>query len=93
MATDDGSTRYRTRLFQNGNSQAVRIPKDLAYPRSDMDMEIERQGDRLVVSPARQRLTGVAAAFRDLGADFMADGRDTPEVPDRGWDDGDGGKP
>jgi hypothetical protein len=35
----------------------------------------------------------VAAAFRDLGADFMADGRDTPEVPDRGWDDGDGGKP
>ncbi|HYN38109.1 MAG TPA: hypothetical protein VES39_02540, partial [Rhodospirillales bacterium] len=73
MATDDGPTRYRTRLFQNGNSQAVRIPKDLAYARSDIDMEIERQGERLVVSPARQRLTGVAAAFRELGADFMAD--------------------
>ena len=28
-----------TRLFRNGNSQAVRIPAELAYERSDLDLE------------------------------------------------------
>ncbi len=29
---------YRTRLYRNGASQAVRIPKSLAYPE---DIEVE----------------------------------------------------
>jgi len=29
-----------TRVFRNGNSQAVRIPADLAYERSDLELEI-----------------------------------------------------
>ena len=31
-----------TRLFKNGNSQAVRIPAELAYEVSDMELTIER---------------------------------------------------
>ena len=27
---------HHTRIFRNGNSQAIRIPADLAYPDSDM---------------------------------------------------------
>ena len=76
--------RRRTRLFQNGNSQAVRIPKELAYPRLDMEMEIERRGDTLVIRPARQRLTGLTRAFEAFGPDFMQQGRDQPDIPDRG---------
>jgi antitoxin VapB len=34
-----------TRLFKNGNSQAVRIPVELAYSNWDMDLVIEREGD------------------------------------------------
>jgi antitoxin VapB len=79
--------KHRTRLFQNGNSQAVRIPKDLAYPRADMEMEIERHGDSLIVRPARRRLTGLAGVFRAFGAGFMGEGRDQPELPDRPWPD------
>lgn len=75
--------RRRTRLFQNGNSQAVRIPKELAYPRIDLEMEIERRGDTLVIRPARQRLTGLSRAFRAFGPDFMQEGRDQPDIPDR----------
>jgi len=36
-----------TRIFKNGNSQAVRIPAELAYERSDLDVEIERVGDEI----------------------------------------------
>jgi hypothetical protein len=32
-----------TRLFKNGNSQAVRIPAELAFPSNDMELVIERQ--------------------------------------------------
>ena len=32
-----------TKLFKNGNSQAVRIPAELAYSSWDVDLEIERQ--------------------------------------------------
>ncbi len=77
--------KQRTRLFQNGNSQAVRIPRELAYARSDLEMEIERQGDALIVRPARQRLVGVRAAFRRFGAGFMQEGREQPDVPERVW--------
>jgi antitoxin VapB len=34
-----------TRLFKNGNSQAVRIPAELAFPTSDMELVIERVGE------------------------------------------------
>jgi virulence-associated protein VagC len=32
-----------TKLFKNGNSQAVRIPSELAYSRWDIELVIERQ--------------------------------------------------
>lgn len=33
--TQRGYDMTRTRIFRNGNSQAVRIPAELAYERSD----------------------------------------------------------
>ena len=36
-----------TKLFKNGNSQAVRIPAELAYSSWDIELVIERQGDEL----------------------------------------------
>ena len=30
---------HTTRAFKNGNSQAVRIPADLTYNRTDMELE------------------------------------------------------
>jgi antitoxin VapB len=83
MQPDDAPPKHRTRLFRNGNSQAVRIPKELAYPRLDMEMEIERRGDTLVIPPARQRLIGLARTFQAFGRDFMQEGRDQPDVPER----------
>jgi antitoxin VapB len=64
-----------TRVFRNGNSQAVRIPAELAYERSDLDVEIERIGDEIRIRPARRSLSNVPARFGQFSEDFMAEGR------------------
>jgi antitoxin VapB len=74
---------HTTRVFKNGNSQAVRIPADLAYDRSDVELEIERVGDEIRIRPARRPLGGVLKKFAKFGSDFMAAGRGEQEQAER----------
>jgi antitoxin VapB len=73
----------RTRLFRNGNSQAVRIPAELAYERSDLDLEIERCGDELRIRPAGRPITGALEALSSFSSNFLAEGRPEQEQADR----------
>jgi len=72
-----------TRAFRNGNSQAVRIPADLAYERTDMDLEIERVGDEIRIRPTRRSLAGVLSKFACFSPEFMAEGRGNQEQSER----------
>lgn len=72
-----------TKVFRNGNSQAIRIPSELAYDRTDMELEIERIGEEIRIRPARRLLAGVLKKFAKFGPDFMADGRGDQEQSDR----------
>lgn len=74
---------HTTRAFKNGNSQAVRIPADLAYERTDMELEIEREGDEIRIRPARRSLSGVLTKFARFSPSFMADGRGNQEQVER----------
>ncbi|MFX4608946.1 antitoxin [Shinella zoogloeoides] len=74
---------HRTRVFRNGNSQAVRIPSDLAYERTDIEVEIERVGEELRIRPARRSLAGVLDRFARFAPDFMAEGRGEQEQAER----------
>lgn len=74
-----------TRLFRNGNSQAVRIPSALAFE-NGTQVEIERQGDELIIRPAKRRLTGLGAAFRQLGPYFENFRREQPPMELRDWE-------
>ena len=74
-----------TRLFQNGNSQAVRIPKALAYPRLDMEVEVVRRGDELIVRPVKRKLTGLADAFHRLEPFFRGFEREQAVDDGRSW--------
>ena len=69
------------RVFQSGNSQAVRLPKEF---RLDVDqVEIFRQGNDIVL---RQTPTSAVAVFdllTSLPDDFMADGRDDTPPQER----------
>ena len=64
-----------TKIFKNGNSQAVRIPAELAYERADLDVEIERIGDEIRIRPARRTLDQVMSKFAQFSTDFMTEGR------------------
>lgn len=64
-----------TRAFKNGNSQAVRIPADLAFERTDIELEIERVGVELHIRPARRSLAGALAKFAKFSPGFMSEGR------------------
>ena len=74
-----------TRLFKNGNSQAVRIPKALAFTSVDVEVEIQRRGDELIVRPTRCKLSGVGAALRRLGPYFRDFQREQPQQEGRRW--------
>ncbi|ARO33774.1 AbrB/SpoV domain-containing protein (plasmid) [Rhizobium sp. NXC14] len=76
-----------TKVFRNGNSQAVRIPADLAYSQTEMELQIERIGDELRIRPLKPSLEGVLARFARFDDSFMAEGRGDQEQAerDRAW--------
>lgn len=62
-----------TKIFQSGNSQAVRIPKEF---RLDTDVvEIFRRGDELVLRPRPRTLGRAFALLAAMPEDFMSGGR------------------
>ena len=64
-----------TKLFKNGNSQAVRIPAEIAYTSWDIELVIEREGDELRIRPARRRIGDVLSKFSQFSPEFMSEGR------------------
>lgn len=66
-----------TKIFKNGNSQAVRIPSELAYSSWDIDLVVEREGDELRIRPAQRRMGDVLGKLAKFSPDFMAEGRGT----------------
>lgn len=72
-----------TKAFKNGNSQAIRIPAEIAYARTDIELEIERVGEEIRIRPARRSLSGVLEKFAAFGADFMEEGRGNQEQAER----------
>ena len=69
------------KIFKSGNSQAVRLPKELQFDVSEV--EIFRRGDEIVLRKKPQNLTRVFELLTDMSEDFMADGRRQPSVQER----------
>lgn len=72
-----------TRVFRSGNSQAVRIPAELAYEDSSVELSIHRHGEVLVISPARPSLREMVDALQKLPAPPEVEQRQPIEVPER----------
>ena len=62
------------KIFQSGNSQAVRIPKEFRFDVSEV--EIFKRGDEVILKPKPKSLKAAFELFTNLSDDFMADGRD-----------------
>ncbi|MBI4347950.1 MAG: AbrB/MazE/SpoVT family DNA-binding domain-containing protein [Elusimicrobia bacterium] len=41
----------RAKLFRNGGSQAVRLPKECRFPRGQREVVARREGHRVVLEP------------------------------------------
>lgn len=69
------------RIFQSGNSQAVRLPKEF---RLNVDqVEIFRRGDEIVLREVPLNAAAIFDALAGLPADFMADGREDSPPQER----------
>ena len=73
------------RVFQSGNSQAVRLPKEF---RLDVDrVEVSREGDAIILRPINddaEPWTALAAAIeRGLTEDFFAAADEKPDDQSR----------
>jgi antitoxin VapB len=68
----------RTTVFQSNRSQAVRLPKDVAFPEGVREVAILRDGERRIIVPADRTWDDFfAAPGIDLGL------RDQPETQER----------
>lgn len=71
----------RTRVFKSGNSQAVRIPAELAYADTEIDLEITRLDDVITIFPARNSLKYAVAALRCMPKPARVEKRQPIDVP------------
>jgi len=76
-----------TKLFLSNRTQAVRLPKDVAFPDDVSEVEITVVGDTRVISPARVDFAwGDFFALRDrVNVDGEFPDRDQPAMQERAW--------
>lgn len=68
-------------LFQNGASQAVRIPKEYRF--EGKQVEIKKIGNNIVLRPIPKTWDSFFASLDQFSDDFMSDGRQQPEHQER----------
>lgn len=69
------------RVFQSGNSQAVRLPKEFRL--NVEQVEIFRRGDEIVLREVSANATAVFDLLSQLPADFLAEGREDAPPQER----------
>ena len=71
----------RSRTFRNGNSEALRLPEDVAFG-DDVELVLVRSGDVLTVYPAATTLPEMIARLRELPAPPTIEVRDDEALPE-----------
>ncbi len=71
-----------SRTFRSGNSEAVRLPKDVAFGR-DVALTIVRSGDVLTIYPSRPPIGDLVARLAALPRPATIEVRDDEELPER----------
>lgn len=70
------------KLFQNGRSQAVRLPKEFQLP-GDRVRVRRAEGGGVLLEPILEAADWFSAMDQFAGEPFMADGRNQPPTPRR----------
>jgi antitoxin VapB len=69
------------KVFKNGNSRAVRIPKDFCA--GERELLIQRIGNTLVLTPVNDPWQFFKNSLEEFSDDFFKDGRNQPDAQER----------
>ena len=63
----------KTKLFKSNQTQAVRLPKDVAFPEGVSEVEIIKDGNSRIITPVGHRWDSYFARISKLSDDFLVD--------------------
>lgn len=71
-----------TRTFRSGNSEAVRLPKEMAFG-PDVELTLVRSGNVLTITPKRMPMHELVRRLRELPGPSTIEVRDETPIPER----------
>ena len=77
------SRSFTTRQFRAGNSQAVRLPADIAFP-PKTDLVVVREGEKIIVQPLEKSMENIPQLFASLKKHVIGEEVTRPEFIDSG---------
>lgn len=69
------------KLFENGRSQAVQLPKECRF--SGDEVAINKVGDIVILMPQENKWSGFLSSFELFSDDFLSNGREQSVVQER----------
>lgn len=77
---------FKTRQFRAGNSQAVRLPADMAFP-PHTELLVIREGDKIIVQPIEKTMENIPDLLFALKEIQLSEEMTRPEFvqAERGW--------
>jgi antitoxin VapB len=76
-----GDEMQTAKLFQNGSSQAVRLPKEFRIPGNEV--KIFKKGNQVILEPIATTWDPLFESLNEFPDDFMKDGRNQPGMQER----------
>ena len=71
----------KAKLFQNGSSQAVRLPREFRMPGNEV--KIFRRGNQVILEPIETTWEALFESLSEFPEDFMEEGRRQPAMQKR----------
>ncbi len=69
------------KLFENGRSQAVRLPKECRFPGDEVS--VNKVGDVVILMPKENKWAGFLNSLELFSDDFMSEGHKQPAEQER----------
>lgn len=70
----------KAKIFMNGQSQAVRLPKEFRF--NEDEVSVQKYGDGILILPIAKSLFAFKSSIKDFSDDFMNE-RNQPEIQKR----------
>ena len=81
MEPDTLEKKKTAKLFKNGSSQAVRLPKEYRFEGDRV--YIRKEGDKVILSPCQDPWKAFFESLEMFSEDLFAEGRQQPQPQER----------